>query len=57
VTNAIYSDEGQNPPRLGDCEGSKSIDRLLLEAARFLINERVEIHNIEAGAHCARGQA
>jgi aspartate 1-decarboxylase len=59
VANVNYFDEGQNPSRLGyqadlHYEGSISIDRSRLGAARFLINERVEIHNIEAGAHSAR---
>jgi aspartate 1-decarboxylase len=31
-------------------EGSISIDRTLLEAAGFLINEWVEVYNIETGA-------
>lgn len=31
-------------------EGSVSIDRTLLDAAGFEINERVEIYNIETGA-------
>ncbi|UPJ47916.1 aspartate 1-decarboxylase [Bradyrhizobium sp. 200] len=34
-------------------EGSISIDRALLDAAGFLINERVEIHNIETGVRFA----
>ncbi|MGY3443221.1 MULTISPECIES: aspartate 1-decarboxylase [unclassified Bradyrhizobium] len=34
-------------------EGSISIDRTLLNAAGFLINERVEIYNIETGARFA----
>ena len=34
-------------------EGSISIDRTLLDAAGFLINERVEIYNIETGARFA----
>ncbi|MET4359088.1 aspartate 1-decarboxylase [Bradyrhizobium sp. RT9b] len=34
-------------------EGSISIDRTLLEAAGFVINERVEIYNIETGARFA----
>ncbi|KRQ92898.1 MULTISPECIES: aspartate 1-decarboxylase [Bradyrhizobium] len=34
-------------------EGSISIDRALLDAAGFLINERVEIYNIETGASFA----
>lgn len=34
-------------------EGSISIDRLLLDAAGFLINERVEIFNIDTGARFA----
>ncbi|MCC8955294.1 aspartate 1-decarboxylase [Bradyrhizobium sp. Pear77] len=34
-------------------EGSISIDRRLLDAAGFLINERVEIYNIETGARFA----
>ncbi|WMT76416.1 aspartate 1-decarboxylase [Bradyrhizobium sp. Ash2021] len=34
-------------------EGSISIDRALLDAAGFLINERVEIYNIETGARFA----
>ncbi|WGR90690.1 aspartate 1-decarboxylase (plasmid) [Bradyrhizobium sp. ISRA443] len=34
-------------------EGSISIDRTLLEAAGFLINERVEIYNIDTGARFA----
>ncbi|QOZ23782.1 aspartate 1-decarboxylase [Bradyrhizobium sp. CCBAU 51753] len=34
-------------------EGSISIDRILLNAAGFLINERVEIYNIETGARFA----
>lgn len=34
-------------------EGSISIDRSLLDAAGFLINERVEIYNIETGARFA----
>lgn len=32
-------------------EGSISIDRELLDAAGFVINERVEIYNLETGAH------
>ncbi|MCP3371791.1 aspartate 1-decarboxylase [Bradyrhizobium cajani] len=32
-------------------EGSVSIDRELLDAAGFLINERVEIYNMETGTH------
>jgi len=31
-------------------EGSISIDRNLIEAAGFLINERVDIYNIDSGA-------
>ncbi|KRQ02087.1 aspartate 1-decarboxylase [Bradyrhizobium manausense] len=31
-------------------EGSISIDQALLDAAGFLINERVEVYNIETGA-------
>lgn len=31
-------------------EGSISIDRRLIEAAGFLINERVDIYNIDTGA-------
>lgn len=31
-------------------EGSMSIDGELLDAAGFLINERVEVYNIETGA-------
>lgn len=31
-------------------EGSISIDRALIEAAGFLINERVDIYNIDTGA-------
>jgi aspartate 1-decarboxylase len=31
-------------------EGSISIDRTLIEAAGFLINERVDIYNIDTGA-------
>ncbi|UPK20539.1 aspartate 1-decarboxylase [Bradyrhizobium sp. 131] len=31
-------------------EGSISIDRELLDAAGFLIGERVEVHNIDTGA-------
>ncbi|ANW03304.1 aspartate 1-decarboxylase [Bradyrhizobium icense] len=34
-------------------DGSISIDRTLLDAAEFLINERVEIYNIETGARFA----
>ncbi len=34
-------------------EGSISIDRRLLDAAGFVINERVEIYNIETGARFA----
>lgn len=34
-------------------EGSISIDRLLLDAAGLLINERVEIFNIDTGARFA----
>ncbi|WGS19332.1 MULTISPECIES: aspartate 1-decarboxylase [unclassified Bradyrhizobium] len=34
-------------------EGSISIDRALLDAAGFLVNERVEIYNIETGARFA----
>ncbi|MCS3765837.1 aspartate 1-decarboxylase [Bradyrhizobium centrosematis] len=34
-------------------ESSISIDRALLDAAGFLINERVEIHNIETGSRFA----
>ncbi|MCK1304140.1 aspartate 1-decarboxylase [Bradyrhizobium sp. 45] len=34
-------------------EGSVSIDRALLNAAGFLINERVEIYNIDTGARFA----
>lgn len=34
-------------------EGSISIDRTLLDAAGFLVNERVEIHNVETGAYFA----
>ena len=34
-------------------EGSISIDRTLLNAAEFLINERVEIYNIDTGARFA----
>jgi len=34
-------------------EGSISIDRTLLEAAGFLINERVEIYNVDTGARFA----
>ncbi|MGY8663459.1 aspartate 1-decarboxylase [Bradyrhizobium sp. UFLA05-109] len=34
-------------------EGSISIDRTLLDAAEFLVNERVEIYNIETGARFA----
>ncbi|MET4331475.1 aspartate 1-decarboxylase [Bradyrhizobium sp. i1.15.2] len=34
-------------------DGSISIDRALLDAAGFLINERVEIDNIETGARFA----
>jgi aspartate 1-decarboxylase len=34
-------------------EGSISIDRQLMDAAGFLINERVEIYNIETGARFA----
>ncbi|WP_027527291.1 aspartate 1-decarboxylase [Bradyrhizobium sp. Ec3.3] len=34
-------------------EGSISIDRTLLDAAGFLVNERVEIYNIETGARFA----
>lgn len=33
-----------------DYEGSISIDRILIEAAGFLINERVDIYNIDTGA-------
>jgi aspartate 1-decarboxylase len=31
-------------------EGSISIDRLLIDAAGFLINERVDVYNIDTGA-------
>lgn len=34
-------------------EGSISIDRTLLDAVGFLINERVEIYNIDTGARFA----
>lgn len=34
-------------------EGSISIDRTLLDAAGFLVNERVEIYNIDTGARFA----
>lgn len=34
-------------------EGSISIDRTLIDAAGFVINERVEIYNIETGARFA----
>lgn len=34
-------------------EGSISIDRLLLDAAGLLVNERVEIFNIDTGARFA----
>lgn len=34
-------------------EGSISIDRLLLDAAGLLINERVEIYNVDTGARFA----
>lgn len=34
-------------------EGSISIDSALMDAAGFLINERVEIYNIESGARFA----
>lgn len=34
-------------------EGSISIDRALMDAAGFLVNERVEIYNIETGARFA----
>lgn len=34
-------------------EGSISIDRALLNAAGFVLNERVEIYNIETGARFA----
>ena len=34
-------------------EGSISIDRTLLDAAGFLINERVEIYNLDTGARFA----
>lgn len=34
-------------------EGSISIDRALLDAAGFMVNERVEIYNIETGARFA----
>ncbi|MCP3460731.1 aspartate 1-decarboxylase [Bradyrhizobium sp. CCGUVB23] len=34
-------------------EGSISVDRTLLDAAGFLVNERVEIYNIETGARFA----
>lgn len=34
-------------------EGSISTDRALLDAAGFLVNERVEIHNVETGARFA----
>lgn len=34
-------------------EGSISIDRLLLDAAGLLINERVEIFNVDTGARFA----
>ncbi|WOH63983.1 aspartate 1-decarboxylase [Bradyrhizobium sp. BWA-3-5] len=34
-------------------EGSISIDRTLLDAAGFLVHERVEIYNIETGARFA----
>ena len=31
-------------------EGSISIDRTLIEAAGFLVNERVDVYNIDTGA-------
>lgn len=34
-------------------EGSISIDRALIDAAGFLLNERVEIYNIDTGARFA----
>ncbi|WP_027556096.1 aspartate 1-decarboxylase [Bradyrhizobium sp. Cp5.3] len=34
-------------------EGSISIDRALIDAAGFLINERVEIYNLQTGARFA----
>lgn len=34
-------------------EGSISIDRVLLDAAGLLINERVEVYNIDTGARFA----
>jgi aspartate 1-decarboxylase len=34
-------------------QGSISIDRTLIDAAGFLINERVEIYNIDTGARFA----
>jgi hypothetical protein len=34
-------------------EGSISIDRTLIEAAGFLLNERVDIYNIDTGARCS----
>ncbi|OPY94367.1 aspartate 1-decarboxylase [Bradyrhizobium sacchari] len=34
-------------------EGSVSIDRALLEAAGFVLNERVEIYNVDTGARFA----
>src|SRR6266568_6974006 len=34
-------------------EGSISIDRALMDAAGFLVNERVEIYNIDTGARFA----
>ncbi|SPP97999.1 aspartate 1-decarboxylase [Bradyrhizobium vignae] len=34
-------------------EGSISIDRKLMDAAGFLVNERVEIYNIDTGARFA----
>ncbi len=34
-------------------EGSISIDRKLMDAAKFFVNERVEIYNIETGARFA----
>lgn len=59
MINASYLDERKNPSRASvteadlHYEGSISIDRSLLDAAGFLINERVEIYNIETGARFA----
>jgi Aspartate decarboxylase len=49
LTNANYVDERQNLSADLHYEGSIS----LMDAAGFLINERVEIHKIETGARFA----